>query len=57
MNSYYAIGLAHGMILTGSISDFKTRYKREPNQEEMIEVSKVLFDRTDELREAIFKSR
>jgi hypothetical protein len=43
--SDYAIGLAHGMILTGFISDFKTRYKR------------VLFDRTDELREAIFKSR
>jgi hypothetical protein len=55
--SDYAIGLAHGMILTSFISDFKTRYKREPNQEEMIEVSKVLFDRTDELREAIFKSR
>lgn len=42
---------------TGFISDFKTSYNREPNQEEMIEVSKVLFDRTDELREAIFKSR
>jgi hypothetical protein len=53
----YAIGLAHGMILTGFISDFKTHYKREPNQEEMIEVNKVLFDRTDELREAIFNSR
>jgi hypothetical protein len=41
--SDYAIGLAHGMILTGFISDFKTRYKREPNQDETIEVSKVLF--------------
>ena len=47
---YYGIGLAHGMILTGFISDFKTHYKREPNQEEMIEVSKVLFNRTEELR-------
>jgi hypothetical protein len=47
---YYAIGLAHGMILTGFISDFKTHYKREPNQEEMIEVSKVIFNRTEELR-------
>jgi hypothetical protein len=54
--SKYAIGLAHGMILTGFISDFKTHNKREPNQEEMIEVSKVLFNRTEELREAIFKS-
>jgi hypothetical protein len=43
------------MILTGFMSDFKDQYKREPNQEEMTEVSKVLFDRTDELREAILK--
>jgi hypothetical protein len=54
--SDYAIGLAHGMILTGFISDFKIHNKREPNQEEMIEVSKVLFNRTEELREAILKS-
>jgi hypothetical protein len=53
--SDYALGLAHGMILTGFMSDFKDQYKREPNQEEITEVSKVLFDRTDELREAIFK--
>jgi hypothetical protein len=54
--SDYAMGLAHGMILTGFISDFKTHYNREPNQEEMIEVSKVLLNRTRELREAITKS-
>ena len=54
--SDYAIGLAHGMILTGFLSDFKTHNNREPNQEEMIEVSKILFDRTTELREAISKS-
>ncbi|HZB74160.1 MAG TPA: hypothetical protein VE378_05395 [Nitrososphaeraceae archaeon] len=54
--SDYAMGLAHGMILTGFISDFKTHYNREPNQEEMIEVSKVLLNRTRELREAISKS-
>jgi hypothetical protein len=54
--SDYVLGLAHGMILTGFISDFKDHNKREPNQEEMTEVSKVLFDRTDELREAILKS-
>jgi hypothetical protein len=54
--SDYAIGLTHGMSLTGFISDFKTHYNREPNQEEMIEVSKVLFNRTEELREAIYKS-
>jgi hypothetical protein len=54
--SDYAIGLAHGMILTGFLSDFKTHNNREPNQEEMIEVSKILFDRNKELREAIFKS-
>jgi hypothetical protein len=52
----YALGLAHGMILTGFMSEFKNQYKREPNQEEMTEVSKVLFERTDELREAILKS-
>jgi hypothetical protein len=38
------------------MSEFKNQYKREPNQEEMTEVSKVLFERTDELREAILKS-
>jgi hypothetical protein len=54
--SDYAIGLAHGMILTDFLSDFKTHNNREPNQEEMIEASKILFDRTTELREAIFKS-
>ena len=54
--SDYATGLAHGMILTSFISDFKTHYKREPDQEEMIEVGKVLSDRTDELREAILRS-
>ncbi len=54
--SDYAIGLAHGMILTGFMSDFKDYSKREPSQEEMIEVSKVLIDRNEELREAIRKS-
>jgi hypothetical protein len=44
------------MILTDFLSDFKTHNNREPNQEEMIEASKILFDRTTELREAIFKS-
>jgi hypothetical protein len=52
----YALGLAHGMILTGFMSDFKDYNKRESSQEEMTQVSKVLFDRTDELREAILKS-
>jgi hypothetical protein len=55
--SDYAIGLAHGMILTGFLSDFKTHNNREPNQEEMTEASRILFDRTTELREAIFKSK
>jgi hypothetical protein len=54
--SDYAIGLAHGMILTGFLSDFKIHNKREPNQEEMIKASRILFDRTTELREAIFRS-
>jgi hypothetical protein len=52
----YALGLAHGMIIAGFISDSKTHNKREPNQEEMADVSKVLFNRTEELREAILKS-
>jgi hypothetical protein len=38
----------------GFISDFKDHEKREPNQEEMIEV--VIFGRTEEIREAILKS-
>jgi hypothetical protein len=54
--SDYALGLAHGLILTGFMSDFKNQYKREPNQGEMTEASKVLFNRTDELREAILES-
>jgi hypothetical protein len=55
--SDYAIGLAHGMILTGFLSDFKTHKNREPNQQEMAEASKILFDRTTELRQAIVKSK
>jgi hypothetical protein len=55
--SDYAIGLAHGMILTSFLCGSKTHNNREPNQEEMIEASKILFDRTTELRQAIFKSR
>jgi hypothetical protein len=53
----YALGLAHGMIVTGFVSDFNTQNKREPNQEEMIEVTEVLSDRTEELKEAIIKSK
>jgi hypothetical protein len=44
------MGLAHGMILTGFISDLKDHEKREPNQEEMIEEGKVIFGRTEEIR-------
>jgi hypothetical protein len=40
--SDYAIGLAHGMILTGFISEFKDNNKREPSQEEMIEGNQYL---------------
>jgi hypothetical protein len=54
--SDYAIGLAHGMIITGFVSNFKTNNKREPNQEELVDVSQVLFSRTEELREAIIRS-
>jgi hypothetical protein len=54
--SDYALGLAHGMIITGFVSDFNTRNKREPNQEEMIEMSRVLSHRTEKLRKAIIKS-
>lgn len=53
--SDYAIGLAHGIIITGFVSHFNTHNKREPNQEELIEVSRVLSKRTAELREAVFK--
>jgi hypothetical protein len=44
------------MILTGFMSEFKDHNKREPNEEEMIEMSKVLSDRTEELREVILSS-
>jgi hypothetical protein len=54
--SDYAIGLAHGMIITSFVSNFKTDNEREPNQEELVEVGKVLFSRTEELREAIIRS-
>ena len=54
--SDYAIGLAHGIIITGFVSHFNTYNKREPNQEELVEVGKVLFSRTEELREAIIRS-
>jgi hypothetical protein len=53
--SDYAIGLAHGMILTEFISEFKDHNKREPDQEEMIEASKILFERNEELRKSILK--
>jgi hypothetical protein len=53
--SDYALGLAHGMILAGFISDFKDHNKREPNQEEMTGVSNILVDRTAELREVILR--
>ena len=53
--SDYAIGLAHGLISASFISDFNARFHREPNTEEMIEVGKVLFKRTADLREAMFK--
>ena len=54
--SDYIFGLTHGMILTGIISEFKNHNEREPNQEEMIEVSKIPFERNEELRELILKS-
>ena len=37
------------MTVTGFVSDFNSHNKREPNKEEMIEMSKVLSDRTEEL--------
>lgn len=50
-------GAFSGYFMINKNSDFKDQYKREPNQEEMTEVSEVLFERTDELREAILKSK
>jgi hypothetical protein len=52
--SDYALGLAHGMIMAGFVSDFNA-YNKEPNEEEMVEMSTVIFKRTEEIREAIFK--
>ena len=54
--SDYILGLIHGMIISGFLSSFFALNWRGPNQEEMMEVSKVLFNRTAELREAIFKA-
>jgi hypothetical protein len=53
--SDYALGLAHGMIIAGFVSDFNAYNNREPNEEEMVEMSTVIFKRTDEIREAISK--
>jgi hypothetical protein len=53
--SDYILGLVHGMIISGFLSSFFALNWRGPNQEEMMEVSKVLFNRKAELREAVFK--
>ena len=53
--SDYILGLVHGMVISGFLSSFFVLNMRGPNQGEMTEVSKVLFNRTAELREAIFK--
>jgi hypothetical protein len=55
--SDYILGLVHGMIISGFLSSFFALNWRGPNQEEIMEVSKVLFNRTAELREAVFKGR
>ena len=55
--SDYAIGLAHGVIISGFVSDFSILNKREPNRTEMTEVNKVLLKRREELSEAVYKGR
>jgi hypothetical protein len=54
--SDYRLGLVHGMVISGFLSSFFTLNMRGPNQQEIMDVSKVLFDRKVELREAVFKT-
>lgn len=54
--SDYILGLVHGMVMSGFLSSFFTLNMRGPNQQEIMDVSKVLFDRKVELREAVFKT-
>jgi len=44
------------MVISGFLSSFFTLNMRGPNQQEIMDVSKVLFDRKVELREAVFKT-
>jgi hypothetical protein len=52
----YLLGFAHGAIMGNFVAVFLGIMKRMPNDEEAKEVQTVAFNRTPQLREAIFKS-
>jgi len=49
------LALATGMIYGAFVQYFNTRQKREPNPDEVSEANEVIFRRTKEIKEAIFK--
>ena len=54
--SDYTLGFAHGAIRPGFHSAFIMLRGRPPNDEEAMEAESVTYNRTPELRNAIFKS-
>ena len=50
-----ALGFATGIIFGGFVEYFVTRHQRESNPDEISEVNEVIFRRTREIKEAIFK--
>ena len=49
------LGFAIGMIFGGFIQYSITRQQRQPNPDEISEANEVIFRRTREIKEAIFK--
>lgn len=52
----YALGYAHGAIKASFLYTFMTLKKRQPNAEETAEADTIIYKRTAELRDSIFKS-
>jgi len=49
------LGFAIGMIYGGFVQYFITRQQRQPNPDEVSEANEVIFRRTREIKDAIFK--
>ena len=52
----YLVGFVHGMILGNLMMVFKGIKDRDMTEEEISEALKIMFRRTGEIREAIFKA-